>query len=96
MYPWTCPTCGERIPDKFDVCSRCAYQSGDLDPAPPQFRNRLAHFLHCDGNDLDKPGQEQESRMKFWSDVPLGPRHEPKSRWFIRRLLERIRKLVRG
>ena len=76
----------------------CPWGPPASDPTPPgPLKNRLARFLHCDEDDLDGPRDDRNSKMEFWSDVPLGPkRHKPKSPSFIRRILERIRKLVRG
>ena len=64
-------------------------------PATP-FENRLARFLQCNEADLGEPQSKWRSKMIFWSAVPFGPRHEPKPAWFIRLVLERIRKLVHG
>ncbi len=64
--------------------------------SPLPFKQRLARYLHCDESELNNPRDVWVSKMAFWSATPLGSRHDPKSARFIRRLLERIRKLVRG
>ena len=61
-------------------------------PAP--FKRRLAHFLHCDEDELTPVQKRSKSTMAFWTARPLGPRHGPKAISHIRMLLERIHRLI--
>lgn len=63
---------------------------------PSPYPQRLAHFLHCQEDDLKKKRPRPKSTMPFWSIRPLGTRHGPKPLWHIRMLLVRIHRLVRG
>ena len=65
-------------------------------PPPTPFKKRLAQFLKCDENALDKRRADRGSKMKYWSAVSFGPRHDPKPTWWIRGILKRIHKLVHG
>jgi len=57
---------------------------------------RLANFLHSSAADAFSVAADQPTRQSLWYQEPLGPGQPPKSHWFIRKLLERIRTAVRG
>ncbi len=86
------------IPRKESIQQLSTDHADRLPPTTPPapFRDRLAQFLQCNENDLDHTGVDRTSKMKFWSAVPIGPRHNPKPVWLIRMILRRIHHLVHG
>lgn len=95
--PWHCGDCGCRL---VIIIREQPVVSSTPEPEavpPPPYSERLARFLSRDVNDFDAArGTKQPSQMEFWTAGPIGPRHDPKPAWFIRMILERIHRLVRG
>lgn len=57
--------------------------------------SRLANFLSTGVSSAWQPDERQHHRQALWYQEPVGPGKQPKSRWFIRQILERIRMAVR-
>ncbi len=62
---------------------------------PTPFADRLGRFVDDQVQRRTTTEPPKTSRMKFWLNTPL-ERHPPKSISLIRRLLQRIRRLVHG
>ena len=85
---WNCRECGGRVAVVIPGVNAATPTSTDLADEPPTpptpFKTRLGHFLHCDENDLGKCRGDPKSKMKFWTAIAFGRRHEPKPVWLIR------------
>jgi hypothetical protein len=106
---WDCSECGRpvvvtipgRNAARLEMAAAAPPSSAtddrDVEPIPPvPFNTRLARFLHCSAETLGSPSARPISRMNFWSAGPFGPRCDPKPSWWIRLVLRRIHRLVRG
>lgn len=57
---------------------------------------RLSNFLSGLNASSSASNEQEPTSQTLWYQEPIGPGQQPKSRWFIRRILDRIRLTVRG
>ncbi|PHS00302.1 MAG: hypothetical protein COA78_24065 [Blastopirellula sp.] len=84
----------DRLPD-VDVP-----HDSDLDVIEPEdrpsIRQRLAHYFHCDEQQVMTDSKPFQSKMPFWSALDFIRQAPPKSALLIRLTLLRIRRIIRG
>lgn len=80
----------ERCKGPFDAISRGA------DEPPLPIERRLSRFLNINEDEIGADRCSFRSRTPFWSRVSFTSRVGPKSLKYIRIILERIRRTIRG
>ena len=80
-----------------DVPNNSELDELEVEPeARPSIRQRLAHYFHCDEQEVMTDRKPFQSKMPFWSAIDFIRQAPPKSAVLIRLTLLRIRRLIRG